>query len=181
MSPGLRQWCGSILKGTAGILCLILLLCRTEVSSAAREKSPPPANPAREMLIGSTIKSIAKAYVAVSDLESLKKTNIKKLEKMSNAEFRERFDAIYEDLQELPQGTRDLYGIKEGMDRKSAMGSMKAVEKRDLYRIIDDIPDAFIARHFDAYVTDACKNSGEGSALRQLKGFWSGIRKKIEE
>lgn len=59
-----------------------------------------------DKIIGPTFRILAKTFVTLADINKLKKKNIKKLNKMSEENFRKRYAKAYEDIKNLPEYLR---------------------------------------------------------------------------
>jgi hypothetical protein len=134
----------------------------------------------RELFIGQAVKLFAKGYIAISDIDKAKKNNIAKLEKMNDQEFAHKYAALYGDMSGLPQGVKDAYGIDEKMDRTGAINKIRSAGKKDLYTIIDSIPDPFITRHFDSYLAGKGIDPKKRPSPMDAMVFWDSVRKKLD-
>lgn len=134
----------------------------------------------REFVIGATVKLLAKGYVAMGDIDKTKKNSIAKLEKMSDQEFARKYAAICEDMKGLPKSVKDAYGVDEKMDRSGAINKIRSVGKKDLYTIIDSIPDPFIVKHFDAYFAEKGLDFKKSPSVGEAMLFWNSIWKKLD-
>jgi len=165
-----------------GFMAIILGLSLVCEGLYAEEKDNEAADIqiTRELIIGQAVKLFAKGYIAVTDIDRAKKVNITKLEKMDDQEFRSKYTAIYGDMKELPRNVKTDYGIDEKMDRSTAIRKVQSASKKDLYTIIDSIPDAFIAKHFENYLAENELDLKKKPSLQEIVLFWSNIRKKLD-
>lgn len=164
---------------SVGILLFFVLFTVGYAENSNNEHSPE-SQKLRELFISTSIKSIAKAYIAVTDLDKLKQTNINKIRKMEDREFRVKYTKIYIDLKDMPKNVKDAYGLSDTMDKTTAIKKIESVEKKDLYIIIDSIPDIYIVRHFDDYLAERKLDMRRSFSKREIKRFWQDIKKKIE-
>lgn len=167
---------------TGFIIFILSLFLAHEVMGAAERKTTDPfdAQKAKELLVGQTVKIFAKGYIAVTDIDKAKQTNVAKLQKMDDQEFKKKYAAIYRDMNGLSPETKAAYGINDKMDRSTAIEKIRSATKDDLYTIIDSIPDAFITKHFGAYVAEKGLDLKQSLSTKEIKRFWKNIRKKIE-
>ncbi|OPY67283.1 MAG: hypothetical protein A4E63_02287 [Syntrophorhabdus sp. PtaU1.Bin050] len=167
---------------TGFIIFILSLSLAHEVMGAAERKTTDPfdAQKAKELLVGQTVKVFAKGYIAVTDIDKVKQTNIAKLQKMDDHEFKRKYAAIYRDMNGLSPETKTVYGINDKMDRSAAITKIRSATKDDLYTIIDSIPDAFITKHFGAYVAEKGLDLRQSLSTKEIKRFWKNIKRKIE-
>ncbi len=104
----------------------------------------------KDKLIGSMVKSFAKTYVATTNLQKFKEKNIKKILKMDEAKFQRVYGKIYREMiVDLPQELKDSYGISEKMTKQQAIAQINSfTSKKQIYRMINAIPNKMIAQHF---------------------------------
>ena len=168
------------ITGFLAIFFVMFFLCRALCAAEGKDDDAFDARKTKELFIGQAVKLFAKGYIAVTDIDKAKKTNIAKLEKMDDQEFRGRYTALYNDMKGLPQDVMSAYGIDEKMDRTMAIKKIREAGKKDLYTIIDSIPDAFIAKHFDNYFVEKGLDQNRAASLQEIIPFWNNIRKKLE-
>ncbi len=168
------------LAGFTALFVGLLIACGPLCAAEGKDDNALDAQKTKEFLIGQAVKIFAKSYIAMVDIEKVKKTNIARLEKMDDQEFRNKYTAIYGDMKGLPQDVKSAYGIDEKMDRTTAIKKIRGAGKKDLYTIIDGIPDTFIAKHFDSYLAERGPDQKKTSPMQDIVPFWTGIRKKIE-
>ncbi len=134
----------------------------------------------RELLVGTSVKLLARGYVGVADLDRTKKANIARLEKMSDEEFTRKYAHLCEDMKGIPPGVKQAYGIDEKLDRSAAIQKIRSAGKKDITTIIDSIPNHFITKYFDAYLTGIGLDPGKIPSPREAILFWDTIRKKLD-
>lgn len=157
------------------ILLLILSLC-FQSSIFAKEKASVP-----DRIIGSTFKTLAKAFVATTDINKLKKNYIDKLNKMDNEKFKKRYAKVYETLKDLPPHLKAKYGISENMTKEQAIKNIESFDnKKKMYKIIDSIPDTFIVYHFKQYLSKTKQEIQKTNLVEQIKNFWNKMIEKME-
>ena len=125
-----------------------------------------------DKLISATFKSLAKTFVAVTDIDKLKKNNIKKLNKMSDVKFKKQQAKAYPVLKELPLALKDEYGVQEEMSKAQVIKNIESLDKKKMYAIIDSVPDAVISRLFKQELNKAKLEMFKSDPLGQIKKFW---------
>jgi hypothetical protein len=176
-----------IKSNTISFVVIILLLlsfmcdgfCSAEVKEDKGDRDSDAAK-TKELLVGAVVKLFAKGYVAVTDINKIKETNIAKLRKMNDQEFAGKYMAIYRDVKDLPLNVKTAYGIDEKMDRSAAITKIQSAEKKDLNTIIDGIPDAFIVKYFDSYIEEKGLDMKKSSSMRDVLDFWNNIKRKLD-
>lgn len=155
------------------ILTFIFLLLAVNVF--AKESSPAKQRETlKEKFVGNFVKTFAKTYVATHNLEKFKQKNIKKLLKMDEAKFQRVYKKIYTEMMvDLPQSLKDAYGVTEEMTREKAIERVKAfTSKKQIYTMINAIPNKMIAQHFKKHKGEFKKTmkgkAGVDGAVDQL-------------
>lgn|GEM_PF-1308894 len=138
-----------------------------------------PGSGMEDKAIGMTFKTLAKAYVAMANIPSLKKVNIDKLNAMSDEKFNAKYAKIYEALRDLPTEVKSGFGITAQMTKQQALSTYESLNRRKMYELIDSVPDAFIAREFRKYLAKEKQDVQKSSIIEQVTGFWSKIIGKI--
>lgn len=126
----------------------------------------------QDKLIGAAFKGLARAFVALADVDKLKKENIRRLERMDENKFRKRFAKVYEAVRELPESLRSAYGISEHMSRQQAINAVELLDKKRIYAIIDSVPDAAIAGCFRRSLGSGRAGRQGDDAIAQINAFW---------
>ena len=140
---------------------------RKKVFSASSNASPHQRETLKEKFIGSFVKTFAKSYVATHNLEKFKQKNIKKVLKMDEAKFQRVYGKIYREMiVDVPQSLKDMWGVSEDMTREKAIARLNSfTNKKQIYKIINSVPNKMIALHFKKYKKDfnkTMKASGSG-------------------
>lgn len=126
-----------------------------------------------DKVIGSTFKLLAKSFVAVVNIAELKKYNIKKINKMDDEKFRKHYGNAYPIIKDLPEWIKTQYGVTENMSREQAIQNTASLNKKDIYKILDAIPNRFIADKFRIYLRDSKEEIENSNVIVQIKRFWS--------
>ncbi len=155
------------------LTCMILFLASH--SFAKEQKVRHRRETLKEKVVGTFVKSFAKSYIATHNLEKFKEKNIKKLLKMDEAKFQRVYSKIYKEMMiDVPQHLKDMWGVRENMTREKAIERLKSfTSKKQIYQLINSIPNQMIAKHFkkhkDEFNKTMKKNgSGVDGAVDQL-------------
>ncbi len=155
------------------ILLLILNLCFQGFIFADDKVS------VGDKIIGSTFKTLARAFVVFVDINNLKKDNIDKLKKMNEEKFKHRYAGVYKAVKDLPVELKVSYGIIEGMTKEQAIKKIEPLDKKKIYEIIDSIPDVIIANQFKQYLSEKKQANTKSNTVEQINKFWNEMIKKI--
>jgi len=131
-------------------LVLMMMFVCLSVNGFASEGSVKQRETLKEKIIGTFVKTFAKTYIATHNLEKFKQKNIKKLIKMDEAKFQRVYKRIYHEMMvDLPHALKEQYGVTKEMTRAKAIERINAFRnKRQIYTMINAIPNTMIARHF---------------------------------
>ena len=117
-----------------------------------------------EKVVGKTIKGVVKLYVAMTNIEKVKKKIIAKVEKADEREFRIKYAKLYELAKDLPPEIKTTYKITPDMTRAQLIKNVRSVDKKAIYKIISSIPDKAIAGLFKQYLKGMGKEPKEVSS-----------------
>ncbi|MCU0651411.1 MAG: hypothetical protein MUC39_00490 [Candidatus Omnitrophica bacterium] len=162
-----------MIKFPGKIILLLLLSFMLQAESSAAEKTN-----FNQKVIGSTFKSLARAFVAVSDIDKLKANNIRRLEKLNDTKFKKQLAKVYPVLQDLPQTLKAQYGVKEDMSREQVIKNIESLDKKKIYGIIEAVPDATITRLFKEELVKTKEGIMKSDAVGSVKKFWNKIIRK---
>lgn len=168
ISGGSNKPSALIIRNRVIFLVVFFLCLRTTV--LAQEKTS-----IGDKFIGSTFKSLAKAYISVVDLKKLKKTNIEKIKAMDEEKFEKRYAKVFMVISELPKKVRTTYGISEGMTKEQVTRKINSWDKKKICGIIDSIPEELIAKYFKEYVNKSKQNVKDSNLIDQVRSFWERI------
>ncbi len=149
-------------------LIVTILLLSVAVNAFAKDAAAPKYRETlKEKFIGTFVKTFAKTYIATHNLEKFKEKNIRKLLKMDEAKFQRVYKKIYKEMMvDLPQHLKDAYGVTEHMTREKAIERVKMfTTKKQIYKMINAIPNHMIARHFKNHKNEfkkTMKKNGTG-------------------
>lgn len=160
-------------KNTLAAIFAILLLVNNACAQEAGRKDGFLDN-----IIGSTFKSLAKAFVLGADFNKLKKDNIKTISKMSEEKFRKEYLKAYNIIKDYPPVVKKS-GLKEDMTKNEAIKRIKALTKKEAYETIDSVPNSLIAGQFRLYLNQRKQEIRESSLFVQVQQFWNKILEKI--
>ena len=154
---------------------LTLIFLSLAVSGFAKEQGPAKQRETlKEKLVGTFVKTFAKSYVATHNLDKFKEKNIKKILKMDEAKFQRVYKKIYKEMiVDLPQSLKDSYGVAEEMTRDKAIARINEFKnKKEIYRMINAVPNKMIAQHFkqhkDEFKKTMKNSSGADGMIDQL-------------
>jgi hypothetical protein len=142
----------------------------------AKNKDTDNTNTA-DAIIGSTFKTLAKAFVVTANIEKLKKDNVDKLKKKNNDKFRAQYAKFYAILENSPS-LRARYGLVENMTKDEAVAKIKSLDKKKIYAAIDDIPNKLIADQFRLYLGRKKQEMQNSNMVVQIRQTWERIIKK---
>ncbi len=132
-----------------------------------------------DKIIGSTFKTLAKAFVVMADIEKLKKNNIDKLNKMDKDKFKRRYTKVYEVIKDLPPKVKVSYGITEHMPKEQVITNIESLDKKKIYETIDSIPDTIIAKQFKQYLSEKKQEIQKSNMVEQVNKFWNKMIEKV--
>ena len=134
-----------------------------------------------DRIIGSTFKTLAKAYVSIADMNKLKKNNINKITGMDESKFQKRYAKAYVNMKDLPANLKSKYGITEHMTKAQAVKSIEKLDKKNIGLDIDCIPDVIIARQFKEYLRGGKQEAQKSDIIQQINALWSRMIEKISK
>lgn len=144
--------------------------------SAAVKQKPVEKEKLKVKFIGGSFKFLAKTYTSVIDLEKFKKRNITVINKMPDQKFRKHFAERYILLKELPFEYINEYKITKNMSKAQVIESIKLLDKKQIYRIINALPNKVIADNFKIYMhgrqEDGCTTEKKRGLICQITGVW---------
>lgn len=134
----------------------------------------------QDKIIASTFKTLAKGFVLAVDIQKIKEKNITKLKKMDEDKFKEKYAKVYQTIKELPPDFKKSYGIAEQMTKEQAIDNIDSLDKKRMYKAIDEIPDGFIAGIFKEYLFQTKEKIQEVNLVEQIKKLWNKIVAKAQ-
>ncbi|MCR4338154.1 MAG: hypothetical protein NUV91_10155 [Candidatus Omnitrophica bacterium] len=146
---------------------MVLILCFSRAAFA----QPKASN--EDKIISATFKTLAKAFVATTDIEKLKKKNIDKLNKMDEEKFKKKYAETYKIIKDLPAPLKTRYGIIDKMTKEHAVRNIHSLDKKKTYEIIDAIPDAIIAREFKESLEKEKEQMKNSNVVEQIQKSWN--------
>jgi hypothetical protein len=126
------------------IMVLAFILCFQGLVLAADNPT------VRDRVVGGTFKTMAKAYIATADIGKLKNSNIRRIESMRPDWFNKQYAEVYTVIKDLPPKLRKKYGVRPGMTKAEAITIIRSLDKKQIYAIIDQVPDPMINEQFNA-------------------------------
>jgi len=110
-----------------------------------------------EKMVGKTIKAVVRIAVATTNIEKTKKKLVKKLELMDDEKFRIRYAKSYELLKDMSPDIKTTYKITPRMTKEQMLKNIESVDKKQIYKIISNIPDKTVADLFKEYLREMKK------------------------
>lgn len=107
-----------------------------------------------EKVIGSTIKGVVKAYVAIINIEAKKKNIIDKLQKMDEKKYRKKYTRLYVLIKDLPPHLKATYKVTPHMSKGQMIKNVQSVDKKTVYKTINSIPDETLTGLFKQYLKE---------------------------
>jgi hypothetical protein len=132
----------------------------------------------QERFVGGTFKTMAKAYIATADIRQLKDKNIDRIENMRDDWFDKKYAEVYKVIKDLPLKLRTKYGIKDNMTKAQVIAVIRSLDKKQIYEIIDQVPDPMISEQFNAQFSQKDGNAKEGLTDRIGK-IWEDVVVKV--
>jgi hypothetical protein len=156
---------------------------KTNIQDKGRGNAPiikTKENPGLEdRVIGSLFKTTAKVFISTVDIDTLKKQNIEKLNKMDTEKFRKQYTRVYGVIKELPF-LETRYGITENTTKDEVIKEIQALNKKQIYEIIDVVPDTVIVSQFRQYLNGKKQKILESNVFIQVNQVWNKIIKKVK-
>lgn len=163
----------SLLAAIPPVIFGIFMLGKFSYASVTvQEKAVPIDN-----IIGSTFKTLAKAFVSTSDIEKIKKNNIEKLKKMDEANFRKRYNRIFNTIKDAPF-LKDSYGLTQDLTKQEAIEKICSLDKKKIYAVLNSVPNTFIANQFRLYLTEKKQEIQKSNIAVQIRQLWNKIKAK---
>lgn len=125
-------------------------------------------------LIGSTFKTLAKAFIAAADIEKIKKNNAEKLKKMDEARFRKRYEKVYNIIKDCASLTEG-YGLGKDLTKQQAIDKINSLDKKKACKIVDSIPNLLIANQFKLYLNEKKQEIEKSNLVLQVQRLWDKI------
>jgi len=134
---------------------------------------------ASDKLVAVSFKAMAKAFLAVSDVNKLKKDSIARVEKMNEGKFRKKYSRAYPILRTLPAALKKEYAVSEDMDKAQAIANLRSLNKDRAYQLIDQVPDQTVVMAFKEYGrrSAAAKNNEDISV--RIRWVWNKIMLRV--
>jgi hypothetical protein len=150
------------------IFVLVFSLCFQGLALSAEKAT------VQDRVVGGTFKTMAKAYIAATDIGKLKDKNIKRIGIMREDWFHKQYAEVYAVIKDLPPKLREKYKVREDMSKAEAIAVIRSLDKKQIYAIIDQIPDPMIHKQFNAQFTP--KDSEEKTSLTsRIRMIWDRV------
>jgi len=146
---------------------------------APNKKDEPPKF--KDRIIGSSFKILAKGFITAMNVDKVKASGVKKINKMSQNKFESKYAKIYAIIKDLPEPLVNSLGFTEKMTKEKAILSINSLDKKKMLELVNQIPDKFIADKFRGYLTEQKHNIAKINIGGQIREFWAKITKGSSE
>ncbi len=164
------------------LLILLLLLSNNLVFALAADVSTAQLQDAvslEDKIISYAFKGIARAFVSVVDIDKLKKSNIEKLNNMKEEKFKKQYALAYKVIKEC-DFLASNYGMREDMAKLETIRKIESLDKKEIYGIIEAIPDTVIATQFKNYLSGRKQDLEKYNIFEQINKVWGKIIQKAQ-
>jgi hypothetical protein len=128
----------------------------------------------QDRVVGGTFKTMAKAYIATADIRQLKDNNVKRVESMREDWFEKKYAEVYKVIKDLPPALRAKYRVREDMSRAQVIALIRSLDKKQIYEIIDQVPDPMISQQFNAQFSQKDGEDKEG-LMGRIQTIWQKV------
>lgn len=128
----------------------------------------------QDRVVGGTFKTMAKAYIATADIGKLKNSNIKRIESMRADWFNKQYAEVYALIKDLPPKLRKKYDVRPGMTKAEAITIIRSLDKKQIYAIIDQVPDPMINQQFNAQFSGK-ENDTDTGLMDRVHMIWGRV------
>jgi hypothetical protein len=104
-----------------------------------------------DLVVGGTIKNLAKIYIITSNLPKIKAKYVKKITNMREEKFQKNYRKFYIVFEHLPPAIKQGYDFTPNTSRAELILAINHVSKKDLISIINKIPSEMITRQAKRY------------------------------
>jgi len=153
------------------LVALVLFQLLLPTSSFADNLNP-------ENLVAMTLKTLAKGYVLTMDVTKVKTKEIKKISGMNDAKFHKQYQRVYDVLKGIPSQMRVRYGLSENMTKQKAIENIGQMQKKDMMKFIDGVPDKVIVKEVNDYFKRTAQNVGH-NPVRLVDALWHKMMSKM--
>jgi hypothetical protein len=130
-----------------------------------------------DKIIGATCRGLFAIFLSVNDFDKLKADGLAKIKKMGDAKFKSKYTKVYPIIKDLPPELVQKYNIREEFTREDALYNMGLMDKKEVFRIIDVIPDQFFAKKIKEYFTKD-KNIPLRNPEEDINNLWNSVLQK---
>jgi len=143
----------------------------TGLAAQVPEKQLPQKTGITDNIIGSTFKTLARAFTATADIGKLKKYNIDKLKKSDENKFRRQYLKAYDSVKDCPSFT-SRYGLAQDLTKTEAIDLINSFDKKKIYEMIEAVPNSLIASQFKSYLAKKKEEIKKSDIPGQIGRFW---------
>lgn len=160
--------------GISGIILLLVIGLGFQGCAFATEQVS-----LQDKAIGSAFKTLAKGFVVIADINKIKKDNISKINKLKPGKYKRKYAEVYEVIKELPSELKIKYGIIQDMSKEQLIKEIEALDKKKIYKLIEAIPDTFIAKEFNIYLNEKKQGAQKNDLIKEINELWSKMSVKV--
>ena len=122
---------------------------------------------ADDKMISATLKALVHMYIAAQD----KKDLATRIETMDPKVFEWRFASAYRLIEQAPQ-VEQKFDLMPYMSRQEVAQRINSWDKKQLYDLIESIPDAAIAGEFKKYLARRSQEVRSSNIVTQVTSAW---------
>lgn len=97
---------------------------------------------------------------------------------MPEEKLKAKYAKVYDTLKECPILAVD-YGITQNLSREDIIKKIGLLDKKQMQKIVDSVPDEFIAGQFKQYISEKGRQM-HNDLSGQIKQLWSKITEKAK-
>ncbi len=133
----------------------------------------------QERLISSAFKTLAKTYIAASDLEKLKRNTLAILEGLDTESFREKYPRTLQIVEESPVLAKQ-FGLRPDMSVAQARSFVRSLNKKKVSMLIDAVPDTVVARHVAEDISGKKQTAASKNIADQAAAVWRTLQDRLD-
>lgn len=126
-------------------------------------------------VVGSSVKTLARAFVATADLDEVKAVIIEKLSRMKPEIYRRQYARRYRVIKDLPDGLKKKYGLVEHLPKDRMIAVIRSWDKKKSYEIIEAVPNETLAREVGVYFHAGDKGEKDKGFMQKVQIVWKDV------
>jgi hypothetical protein len=131
-----------------------------------------------DLVVGGTIKNLAKIYVKTTNLSKLKAKYIQVITNMKEERFQKNYRKFFVVYKQLPTNLQQDYVFNENATKSEVINMIDRVNKRDIMKIINKVPCEFITKQTRQYSSPQAPLPNQPSQVNETF-VWKRIIQKI--